>query len=166
MKRTIFLRMFTVFLALIYMLLILCSIFVSTLPPFYKYWFSISMLFLGMSLFMRYICYRIDSNLYSGVLLSFFGIVGIVNFYFKFDLIMVAAGYLFAFAVSSFSVFIKFRQTFHIKVFAFLVLCDIVLIVYYYGFMSLYLFAFLLSVIFIVILWTVVENIKSKTRKI
>lgn len=164
-KRTIFLRIFTSFLLTAYIALVTVSIFVPFIPV-YKYWFSGFILFLGISLFIRYLCYHIDSNLFSGLLLFWSGVWGIVHYYIPFNLIIVISGYLIALSLSFISVFIKFRQIFHLKGFVFLSLYAIVLIMYANYLMPFWLFIFLMSIISIMMFGLVFSSIRSNMRKV
>ena len=165
MKRTIFLKVFTTFLIVIYSLLIIFSLSYDTIN-FYKFWFSFLLLILGISIFARYICFHIDSNLFSGSLLIFLGTWGVLNYYFNFDNFIITAGYILSFALSFVAVFIKFRQIFHLKAFAFLFLYVIVLVIYSSNLMPLWLFISLLGIISIMIVILTILNIKSNMGKV
>ena len=165
MKRTIFLRIFTTILFIAYFVLVILSTFIN-IVPFYRYWYSSLLLILGVSLFIRYLCYHIDSNLFSGSLFVYLGTFGILDYYFKFNTLMTLASYLLCFSLAFISVFIKFRQIFQLKAFAFVFLYVIVLIVYSNGLMPLWLFISLLGVISIMIFLVIFQNIKSNMRKV
>ncbi len=165
MKRTIFLRVFTFFILASYVFLIFYSVF-SNVFPIYKFWFSTLVFLMGILLLTRYICYRIDSNLFSGVLLILIGIWGILNFFFAFNISLVVAGYISCFSLAFISIFIKFRQIFHLKAFVFLSLYVIVLIVYSVQLMPLWLLISLLGIISAILLLLICQSIKSNMRKV
>ncbi len=165
MKRTIFLKIFTSVIFILYLFLILYSVFFDFFF-IYKYWFSSLILTLGISLFVRYLCYHIDSNLFSGLLLISSGIFGIFNYYFRFNITFIIAGYLLSLGLSFLSVFIKFRQIFHLKAFAFIFLYVIVLVIYSNDLMPSWAFISLLGVVSIMMFSTIFERIKSNMRKV
>lgn len=165
MKRTIFLKVFTSIIFVLYAFLILYSIFFDFFF-IYKYWFSSLILIFGISLFLRYLCYHIDSNLLSGLLLILSGIFGILNYYLKFNTTLIIAGYLLSLGLSFLAVFIKFRQIFHLKAFAFVFLYVIVLVIYSNDLMPPWLFISLLGIISIMMFLTIFERIKLNMRRI
>lgn len=165
MKRTIFLRVFTFSLIIIYIAITTTSIFIKFLP-IYKYWFSSFILILGLSLITRYFCYRIDSNLFSGVLLFLCGIWGILCFYFNFNIIIVISGYLASLSFSFISVFVKFRQVFYLKAFVFTFLYAILLTLYSNNLMPFEVFITFLSIISIMLFVLIFSSFKSNMRKV
>jgi hypothetical protein len=165
MKRTIFLRVFTFFLIVSYLVFTTISIFVNFLP-IYKYWFSSFILILGLSLFVRYLCYRIDSNLFSGILLFLCGAWGILCFYFDFNIVLVIAGYFASLSLAFVSVFIKFRHFFYLKAFVFTLLYVILLTIYSNDLMPFEVFITLISVVSVMLFVLVFSSFKSKMGKV
>jgi len=128
MKRTIFLRVFSVFCAVAYGLLLRYSILYNL--PIHKLWFSTALFFLGSILLLRSAFYRIDSSLWCAVFFAACSVTGYLGYLYRFDSWKLAAGYLFAAGYASLLVFVFFRQIFHIKTFAILSGAVLLLLLY------------------------------------
>lgn len=165
MKRTIFLRTISTILIVGYLTLTIVSAIIPFIP-FYKFWFSLFIGILGITLLLRYCCYKIDASLFAGIILFLCGTIGILNFYLNFAILYIISLYISSFGLASFAIFIKFRQVFHLKLFVFTILCDIVLIVYAGKLCPLWLFIASLAVIVLSTLILVITSIKANTRKI
>lgn len=165
MKRTIFLRFLTTLLISIYIALVVYSAFFDFFE-LYKYWFSLFLVVIGISLFARHVCFKVDSNLFSGVLLISMGLWGILCFYLYFPVLTRVAGYIGCFAGAFLSVFIKFRQIFQLKVFVFIFLYVILLIVYSNALIPLWLFITLLASVSVVVGILVISSMISNMRKV
>ena len=165
MKRTYIFRGVTLFLFVRYFALLILSFFIEEID-FYQFWFSGLLIVLGLSNLTRFLCYKIDSSLYVGVLLTLFGAFGVLNYYFLFTIPLLIALYLGGISFASLSIFIVFRQKFHLKVFAFFALCAILLVLYSEKLLALWAFVGLISACLIFALIGVVFSVKSNTRKV
>ena len=165
MKRTYIFRGVTLFLFVRYFALLILSFFIEEID-FYQFWFSSLLIVLGLSSLTRFLCYKIDSSLYVGVLLTLFGAFGVLNYYFLFAIPLLIALYLGGISFASLSIFIVFRQKFHLKVFAFFALCVILLVLYSEKLLALWAFVGLISACLIFALIGVVFSVKSNTRKV
>lgn len=165
MKRTYIFRGVTLFLFVRYFALLILSFFIEEID-FYQFWFSSLLIVLGLSNLTRFLCYKIDSSLYVGVLLTLFGAFGVLNYYFLFAIPLLIALYLGGISFASLSIFIVFRQKFHLKVFAFFALCAILLVLYSEKLLALWAFVGLISACLIFALIGVVFSVKSNTRKV
>ena len=165
MKRTYIFRGVTLFLFVRYFALLILSFFIEEID-FYQFWFSSLLIVLGLSNLTRFLCYKIDSSLYVGVLLTLFGAFGVLNYYFLFAIPLLIALYLGGISFASLSIFIVFRQKFHLKVFAFFALCAILLVLYSENLLALWAFISLISVCLIFALIGIIFSIKSNTRKV
>lgn len=164
MKRTIFFRVYSSIAFLAYFVLIALSSF--NVIKFNQFWFSGFLVLIGTIFFVRFLCYNIDSSMFLGIWLSTSGAVGILNNFFVFNLFVVTGLYVASFAFSALSIFIKFHQIFHFKVFVFAFLCVILLIAFGENFLPLVPFIVLLSITGTVILIFVILSIKANTRKV
>lgn len=165
MKRTYVFRGVTLFLFVRYFALLTLSFFIEEID-FYQFWFSGFLIVLGFLNLTRFLCYKIDSSLYLGAVLTLFGACGVLNYYFSFNLALLIALYLGGISFASLSIFIVFRQKFHLKVFVFFALCGILLVLYSEKLLALWAFITLISACFIFALIGVVFSIKSNTRKV
>ena len=163
-KRTIFFRAFAVFMFAVYFALLLLSIFGKII--FHQVWFSSFLVLLGAIFFVRFICYNIDSSLFLGSWLSFSGLIGILNFVFSFNIITLIGLYIACFGISSLTIFIKFRQIFHFKVFVFAFICVILLVAFGENLLTLVPFIILSSITGAIILALTILSIKANTRKV
>ncbi len=165
MKRTYVFRGVTLFLFVRYFALLTLSFFIGEID-FYQFWFSGFLVALGLSNLTRFLCYKIDSSLYLGAVLTLFGACGVLNYYFSFNVALLIALYLGGISLASLSIFIVFRQKFHLKVFAFFALCAILLVLYSEKLLALWAFISLISVCLIFALIGIIFSIKSNTRKV
>lgn len=165
MNRTYLFRLSTLLLFFVYFISIILSLFFGTVL-FYKFWFSYFLLILGIIFLIRFFCYKIDASLFLGSFLLFSGICGILNYYFSFKTLTTIGIYLMALSLSSLSIYIVFRQKFHIKTFVFLGLCAILLVVYAEQLLSLIPFIVLLTINGLANLFAIVYSIIYNTRKI
>lgn len=163
-KRTIFFRVYTGFAFAIYFFLLFLSIFGNI--TFHEIWFSTFLVCLGTIFFVRFLCYNIDSNLFLGTWLCFSGAVGILNYVFVFNVITLIGLYVACFGISSLTIFLKFRQIFHFKVFVFVLLCVILLVTFGENLITLVPFIVLSSITGTVILALTIVSIKANTRKV
>lgn len=85
-----------------------------------KIWFSLVLLFIGMYIFIYYILFGLDSSLYCSILLGAFSIATANRFFQNIDFVNYYPIYLLCFALASLSVFVRFRQYIHFKLFAIL----------------------------------------------
>ena len=160
MKKSIFSMLFVLFIALIYLALLILSVF-GVIFPFYKNWFSFGLIALSLTLFPRYVFYGIDTNLWVGLVLILCGAFGIVSEFYKLNF-----GYIFSFGISSLIIFLFFRQIFHLKIFTFALLFDIILVVYANGLLSLWAMISLLVLTAVIATIFAVNAIISNTRKV
>lgn len=165
MKRTIFFRIFTFCVFVSYFGFLFSSLQFDEID-FYQFWFSAFLVLIGLIFFVRYICYVIDSSLFISVLLFISGVAGILNYYFKFSLEINFSLYIGALGIASLSIFIKFRQIFHLKVFVFAFLCAILLVLFSEKLLPLIAFIVLISITSITILTLIITSIKTNTRKV
>ncbi len=163
-KRTIFFRIYTVFAFAIYFVLLFLSIFGGI--TFHEVWFSTFLVCLGTIFFVRFLCYNIDSSMFLGTWLCFSGAVGILNYVFVFNVITLIGLYIACFGISSLTIFLKFRQIFHFKVFVFAFLCVILLVAFGENLITLVPFIVLSSITGAVILALTIVSIKANTRKV
>lgn len=165
MKKSIFSMLFVLFILIVYITLLILSVF-GIIFPFYKNWFSFGLIALSLTLFPRYIFYGIDTNLWAGVLLILCGGFGIISFFYKLSLIYNFVGYIFCFGISSMIIFLFFRQIFHLKIFTFSLLFDIILVVYANGLLSLWAMISLIVLTAVIAIIFAVKAIISNTRKV
>lgn len=164
MKRTIFLRIFCCISFLTYFVLIVLSAF--ELVIFNRFWFSAFLVLIGLNFFVRFLCYNIDSSMFLGVWLVGSGATGILNNLFQFNIFVAIGLYVAAFGLASLSIFLKFRQIFHFKVFVFAFLCVILLVTFGENILPFVPFVVLLSITGTIILVFVILSIKANTRKV
>lgn len=165
MKKSIFSMLFVLFILIVYTTLLILSVF-GIIFPFHKNWFSFGLIALSLTLFPRYIFYGIDTNLWAGVLLILCGGFGIISFFYKLSLIYNFVGYIFCFGISSLIIFLFFRQIFHLKIFTFSLLFDIILVVYANGLLSLWAMISLIVLTAVIAIIFAVKAIISNTRKV
>ena len=163
-KRTIFFRIYTLFAFVTYFVLLFLSIFGSI--TFHEIWFSTFLVCLGTIFFVRFLCYNIDSSLFLGTWLCFSGAIGILNYVFVFNVITLIGLYVACFGISSLTIFLKFRQIFHFKVFVFVFLCVILLVTFGENLITLVPFIVLTSITGAIILALTIHSIKANTRKV
>lgn len=165
MKKSIFSMLFVLLIALIYLAFLILSVF-GVIFPFYKNWFSFGLIALSLTLFPRYVFYGIDTNLWVGLVLILCGAFGIVSEFYKLNLVYNFVGYIFSFGISSLIIFLFFRQIFHLKIFTFALLFDIILVVYANGLLSLWAMISLLVLTAVIATIFAVKAIISNTRKV
>ena len=165
MKRINFLQLFIFLLVLIYFVLLGLSVY-EIIFPFYKTWFSYTLIFLALMLFPRFIAFGVNTNLWAGCLLLLSGTFGIIRFYLKLSVLFTIAGYLACFGLASLIMFCFFRQIFHLKTFTFILFFAIINFVYGTGDISL--LAYIISLVTISAFATffAVKAIISNTRKV
>ncbi len=165
MKRTIFLKISTAIILLAYVSIVCVDAFLGTLY-LSKIWFSSLIFAIGLIFFIRFCCYRIDSCLFISTWAMLSGVCGILNFFFQFQLTFVFGIYILAFSIASFSIFIKFRQIFHLKVFVFGTLCGILLVLFSEKLINLTAFLVLFSLTGLTVIVLIISSIKANTRKV
>lgn len=165
MKRTIFLKISSYFLLISYISLISVDLVLGTIS-ISKFWFSSLLVIIGLIFFIRFCCYKIDSCLFLSMWSMLSGICGILNFFYNFSLPFVFGIYIGSFALASFSIFIKFRQIFHLKVFVFGSLCGILLVLFSEKLINVIAFWVLISLTLLTIIILIVSSIKINTRKV
>ena len=86
--------------------------------------------------------------------------------FYKLNLVYNFVGYIFSFGISSLIIFLFFRQIFHLKIFTFALLFDIILVVYANGLLSLWAMISLLVLTAVIATIFAVKAIISNTRKV
>lgn len=165
MKKSIFSKLFVFFISLVYLALLTLSL-CGVIFPMYKNWFSYALIALALMLFPRYIFYGIDTNLWAGLILLLCGAFGILSNFYRLNLIYNFVGYISAIGISSFIIFLLFRQIFHFKIFTFSLLFDIILVVYANGLTTLWAMILSLSLTASIAIIFAVKAIISNTRKV
>ncbi len=165
MKRTIIFKIMLTIIILIYLTLIIISYYFNFIKV-KDFWFSAFLLAVGLILYIRYECYKIDSSFFLGILLLLLGTIGIINYYIKVNVFFEISLYIMGFALSSVANFIKFRQIFHIKIFVFELLCGILLLLYSLNYIKLYIYIILTIITVFIMLFYYGFIIKRNTRKI
>jgi hypothetical protein len=120
----------------------------------------------GIILLLRYISYKIDSSLYAGQVLFLSGALGIINYYLELNILVLIGGYVAVLSLASLSVFIKFRQFFHMKAFVLLALYAILLTTFATGLVRFWVFISLLIVVVIQSFILIISGIRRNTRKV
>lgn len=118
-----------------------------------KIWFSLALILLSVPSFFRAYFFRLDSKVYLGSILLFCGLFGIFTQRYQLDLKVFYPAYIFILGLSSFLVFVFFRQKFHLKVFVICILEVLLLVVYKLLYISLVEFL-LLELAFLIFLST------------
>ena len=95
-----------------------------------KIWFSLALGLIGLYSFLYYIAYRLDSSLYYCVLLITFAMTTAYRFINQIEFVNFYPVYMMCFAMAHVTIFVKFRQIIHLKVFAILALEVILLMCY------------------------------------
>lgn len=129
MKRSYFLFFYNLIILVGYFVLLGLSL-LGWIYPFYKSWFSYSLMFLSFLILPRFVVYNVDTNLWAFNLLFLCGGFGILKNFYSLTTTYSIAGYMLCVSISSFLMFVFFRQIFHFKLFTFLTLFVIILIVY------------------------------------
>ena len=93
-------------------------------------WFSIATFFVGLYAINYYFLYKLDSSLYYGVLLISLSLCQVYKFVNDYSFSEFYPIYFFCFAIANFSVFVRFRQNIHFKMFAILAFEAILLVTY------------------------------------
>lgn len=127
MKKNRILLIFAVFLIISYIFTLFLQI--GDFKCMY-YWFSFACFFIGQYSLMYYMMYKLDSSLYYGTLSVLIGIISFVQHYFALSLSFYYPFYFLSASFASFAVFVLFRQKIHFKLFAFLSLECILLMLY------------------------------------
>ena len=138
-----------------------CSI---TIGKLQNIWFSLALICLSVPCFFRAYFFKIDSRLYLGTLLFFYGIFGVCIIHYNLDLKMYYPIYIMIIGLASFFVFAFFRQKFHLKVFVICLLEVLLLVVYKLLYISLMEFLLLELSIVIFILANVSKRVFINTR--
>ena len=165
MKASIFLRIYNFSVVCCYLTLLVLSV-LGIIFPFYKVWFSFSLIFLSFILFPRFILYNINTNIWFGSLLFLSGAFGVLRFSLNFDVLQSLIGYLLCLSFSSLVMFVLFRQFFHFKTFTIFVMFAIILLVYKLGYMQFWLVATLSTLLVGAIIALTLKTILLNLRKI
>lgn len=164
MKRTIFLRVFCVFSFLIYLLLINYS--KNNLKIIYELWFSTALFFLANILLLRSCLFKVNSSLWSSIVLYVCFLNGVIGKIYSFNTIQYISGYLFSFCYASLVVFLFYRQRFHIKTFAFLLSLVVLFTMYSIRLIDVVLFIIFLIIISVLLLYWIFKTVKLNLRKV
>ena len=165
MKKTYLLFLYNGIIIFSYIALIVLST-LGYIFPFYKSWFSYALIFLSLLVLPRFILFNVDTNLWAFNLLFLCGFFGVLKSYFKLNTMYSVCGYIICVSVSSFLMFVFFRQIFHFKLFTFLFLSAIILIVYECNFINFWLTISLLSIIAGIFVISLTKTILRNMRKV
>jgi len=119
-------------------------------------WFSVAMLCVGIYALIYSYLYKLDSELYYGVLNIMFAMATAYRFITDIKFMMFYPIYILCFAVAHLAVFVLFRQKIHFKLFAILFLECILLTSYKMNFLSLYV---LLAINIIFLLFVAINGV-------
>lgn len=164
MKRTIFLRSFCFLSFLIYIFLISYS--KNNFKIVYELWFSTALFFIANVLLLRSLLFRVNSSLWSSVVLYICFLTSVLGKVYKFTTIQYITGYLFSFCYASLVVFLFYRQRFHIKTFAFLLSLVLLFTMYSIGLIDIILLIIFLIIISILLSYWIFKTVKLNLRKV
>lgn len=94
------------------------------------YWFSFACFFIGQYMLVYYLMYKLDSSLHFCVFATLLGVFSFVQQYKNLSFDFFYPMYILCVSLASFAVFVQFRQKIHFKLFAFLSLECILLMLY------------------------------------
>lgn len=130
-----------------------------------EYWFSIASVLIGQYSFIYFLMYKLDSSLYYSFLNSSIGISSFFQSVNEYSFVFYYPVYLLCFAISSFAVFVLFRQKIHFKLFAILTLEAILLIAYKIKILNLWQLLLINGLYLIFVLAEIVFRIKRNLKE-
>lgn len=123
MKQTHQKKIFNAFLLVLYFAIIYCF-------NLENIWFSLALVFLSVPSLFSLVTQKLDSKLHQFSLLFYCGIFGILQNYYNLPAKDFYFVYIFIFGLASFSIFVFFRQKFHLKIFV-ICSCEVLLLIMY-----------------------------------
>lgn len=157
MKITIFLKIINIFLSAGYIYIISTTNLIDA-------WFSVSLIFISISLLVRSICFVQDSKLWFGSFLLFVGIFGIFTYFYNLPFKLTYPIYILIFGFSSFLVFAIFRQNIHLKVFVLCFFEVLLLSIYKFAYLTLLEFCILQTFYLLFVISKLFVRAKINTR--
>ena len=157
MKINIWIKILDCFLFLVYLFLI-------TMTPLKRAWFSIFMIFFSIPLFFKSAFFVQDSKLWAGCFLLLCGTFGVYLNLYDLPLSVYYPIYILIFGLSSFIVFALFRQNIHLKVFVLCFLQVLLLCIYKFAYISLIDFIILQIAFALFVLTRLLIRAKINTR--
>lgn len=129
-----------------------------------NYWFTISLFYISLILIGRFLIFKSESNIYYALFLLIFSIsIAVIN-YFNFDNFYIFVSILFSLCCASVSVYLFFRQSFHIKLVAIYFLEVLLLVIYRLGYIKLLDFTLVQSIYISFVLYAVMKRVKVNLR--
>lgn len=128
-------------------------------------WFSFVLLFIGAYSLLYSHLYGLDSYLYYGTLLLLLGLTTYIRSVNNIPLGRFYPIYILAVSLSHLSVFVKFRQNIHFKLFAILLVQGILLVSFKFKVVSLKLALILSLVLWLMVFINIVYRLKRNLRR-
>ena len=134
--------------------------------PFFRISFAVSLMLIGLLLFIRAINYKIDSSMFFGIVLFICGILNFVLYFgqthFGLDPNQLWPYYLFAVSISSFVTAMYFKDKLQLKIFILFLGFGLLTLLFVKHLMWLWLYITLMILWFV--LYFVINIIRSKKR--
>ena len=146
MKKTIILRITAITFALAY--LVTLALYLLTTGEFFRAWFSLACLLLGVWCLIKSTFFHLDSSFWLGVCLVFVALIGFLNAYFVLEMDNLPVFYTLAPVYASVFTGIFYKNLVHLKISFAILLEDFLILVYINRMISL--LAFVLSTIALV----------------
>lgn len=127
-------------------------------------YFYFALVFISFLLFFRSFYLKLDSSLYSGSLILFVGIVGIIQNVKLINIPFYTSLYVFSLCYASLMVFFFFRQNIHLKLFAIVFALVIILFMYETAFITFNLFLTFLF-LYLLFVFVMINYVLKKNQR-